>query len=55
PRNSDEEVLYTWVEEEDGIWRLISTDPAVPNLAEILWNHRGSDQTSLKLIPGLDD
>ncbi|MBK7494479.1 MAG: hypothetical protein IPI28_03345 [Candidatus Omnitrophica bacterium] len=45
--NSDEEVPYTWNEEGDGIWRLISTDPAVPNLVEILWNHRGSDQTSL--------
>lgn len=55
PRNKDEEVRYTWIEEEGGIWRLIHTDPAVPNLAEILWNHRGSDQTDLKLIPGLDD
>lgn len=55
PRTADEEVTWTWVREKDKVWRVIHTNPAVPNLAEILWNSRGCDKTELKLVPGVDE
>jgi hypothetical protein len=55
PRKLDEEVVYTWRRDPDGVWRLVHTDPAVPNFEEILWNSRGSDKTGAKLQPGVDD
>jgi len=55
PRTRDEEVVYTWVQEEDHAWRIICTDPAVPNFHEILWLSRGADKKDLVLRPGKDD
>ncbi len=55
PRHADEEVVYTWRRETDGKWRIIRTDPAFPNMAEIMYAHRGSDQTHMKLQPGIDN
>jgi hypothetical protein len=54
PRTRDEEVTYTWCKDKDGVWRIVHTCPAVPNLQEILWNNRGVDKTELKLVPGWD-
>lgn len=55
PRKPDEEVVYTWSKDDDGVWRLVHTDPAVPNLWEILWNSRGLDKADAKLVPEVDD
>jgi hypothetical protein len=55
PRHADEEVVYTWAKEPDGLWRIVRTEPALPNMAEILWYSRGCDKTELKLRPGVDD
>ena len=55
PRHADEEVVYTWIKEEDGAWRILRTDPALPNMAEVLWNNRLCDQTNLRLQPGVDN
>ncbi len=54
PRHPDEEVTYTWLQESDGAWRIVRTNPALPNLEEILWNNRGCDDKR-KLRPGIDD
>ncbi|MBI5092326.1 MAG: hypothetical protein HZB26_07760 [Candidatus Hydrogenedentes bacterium] len=54
PRHFDEEVVYSWVCEDDGAWRIIHTDPAIPNFEEMLWNSRGSDHKG-KLRFGVDD
>jgi len=55
PRNWDEEVVYSWARDEDGVWRLIRTDPAVPCFMEILWGDRPSDKAELVLKPGFDE
>lgn len=55
PRHADEEVVYTWRKEPDGHWRIVHTDPALPNMAEIMFAHRGCDQTHLKMQPGIDN
>lgn len=55
PRHADEEVVYTWRKESDGKWRIVRTTPALPNMAEIMFAHRGCDQTYLRLLPGVDD
>ena len=55
PRHADEEVVYTWRKEHDGHWRIVHTNPALPNMAEIMIAHRGSDQVHLKLQPGIDN
>jgi hypothetical protein len=55
PRHLDEEVVFTWAREEDMAWRIIATEPALPNFQEMLWNHRGQDQVYYKLRPGKDD
>ena len=55
PRTQDEEVLFTWEKDaEDGMWKIVRTEPALPNFQEILWNSRGADKTWLKLIPGAE-
>lgn len=54
PRHPSEEVTYTWIQEEDQKWRLITTNPAMPNMQEMVWNSRGIDNQS-KLEPTLDD
>lgn len=54
PRTRDEEVLFSWLREQDGAWRIVATDPALPNFEEILWNSRGADKTTVKLVPGKD-
>lgn len=55
PRHADEEVVYTWRKEHYGRWRIVRTCPAVPNMAEIMFSHRGIDQVHLKLQPGVDN
>ena len=55
PRTSDEEVTFTWRRNErDAKWKIVRTDPALPNFNEILWNNRGADRTRLKLVPGTE-
>ncbi|HOJ33060.1 MAG TPA: glycoside hydrolase family 98 domain-containing protein [Candidatus Hydrogenedentes bacterium] len=53
PRHADEEVTYSWKQEADGKWRIVKTDPALPNFNEMLWNSRGCDCRE-KLVPGVD-
>lgn len=53
PRHKGAEVTYTWVREE-GVWRIVQTNPATPNLEEILWNSRPMDKEE-KLIAGFDE
>lgn len=53
PRHVDEEVTYSWKRDSDNKWRIVQTDPAVPNFNEMLWNSRGSDCAE-KLVPGKD-
>ena len=53
PRHRGAEVTYTWAC-EDGVWRIVRSDPAVPNLEEILWNSRPMDKAE-KLVPGVDE
>lgn len=53
PRHKGAEVTCTWAR-GDGEWRLVRTEPALPNFEEILWNSRATDR-ALKLIPGVDD
>jgi len=57
PCHADEEVVYTWRKESDGHWRIVHTDPALPNRAEIMFAHRGCDRShlKLKLQPGIDN
>jgi hypothetical protein len=52
PRHKDEEVWFSW-KKVSGDWKIITTDPAVPNFAEILWNARGYE-TKKVLIPSVD-
>ncbi len=54
PRTADEEVVFSWRREEDGVWRIVATDPALPNFQEMLWNSRGADDLRVKLSPGKD-
>lgn len=55
PRTLDELVVFHWKTDEDGKWRIVSTDPAVPNFNEMLWLSRGGDKQNIKLIPGVDN
>jgi len=52
PRHKDEEVWFTWIK-IDGQWKIMTTNPAVPNFSEILWNSRGFE-TKKVLIPSID-
>ena len=54
PRHANEEITYTWKKEDDGVWRILHTDPALPNMAEVLFGNRGCDQKHLRLTPGFD-
>ncbi len=49
PRHAGEEVTYTW-EREEGDWRIVATDPAVPNFDEMLWNSRGCDYRGIERL-----
>lgn len=53
PRHKGAEVTCTWVH-EDGTWKILRTDPAMPNLEEILWNDRPMDKDET-LVPGVDE
>lgn len=53
PRHKGAEVTCTWVRENDA-WRLLWTDPALPNLEEILWNDRPMDKNET-LVPSVDE
>ena len=52
PRHKDEEVWFTW-KKINRHWKIMTTDPAVPNFSEILWNARGYE-TKKVLIPSID-
>ncbi len=54
PRTADEEVLFTWRQDTDGVWRILATDPALPNFQEMLWCSRGGEDQRAKLTPGID-
>jgi hypothetical protein len=54
PRTADEEVVFTWRQDQDGAWRIVHTDPGFPNFGEMLWCSRGTDNTRVKLTPGKD-
>ena len=43
PRHEGERVTWAWKRNERGQWKLIRTEPALPNFGEMLWNSRGHD------------
>lgn len=43
PRHDDERVTWTWKRDQSGRWKLLRTEPALPNFGEMLWNSRGHD------------
>jgi hypothetical protein len=43
PRHEGERVTWTWKRNESGPWKLVRTEPALPNFGEMLWNSRGHD------------
>ena len=43
PRHDGERVTWTWKLDEGGQWKLLRTEPALPNFGEMLWNSRGHD------------
>jgi hypothetical protein len=43
PRHEGDLVTWTWRRNEKGEWKLIRTDPALPNFGEMLWIGRGHD------------
>ena len=53
PRHKGAEVTCTW-SGSGGEWRLVRTEPALPNFEEILWNSRPQDK-EMTLVPGVDD
>jgi hypothetical protein len=55
PRSRDEEIVYTWLREEDGAWRLIRTNPPMPCFEEMLSFSRGVDKKDAMSPPGVDE
>ncbi|MBN1352479.1 hypothetical protein JXJ21_23980 [candidate division KSB1 bacterium] len=53
PRHNGEETWFTWKKDVLGHWKIMSTNPALPNFGEILWNARGFE-TPKKLVPSID-
>jgi len=43
PRHKGERVTWTWKRNSRGEWKLLRTEPALPNFGEMLWNSRGHD------------
>ena len=43
PRHEGERVTWTWKQNESGQWKLVRTEPSLPNFGEMLWNSRGHD------------
>jgi hypothetical protein len=43
PRHEGNRVTWTWKRDPDGFWKLLRTEPALPNFGEMLWNSRGHD------------
>jgi hypothetical protein len=43
PRHEGERVTWTWKRTSAGQWKLIRTEPALPNFGEMLWIGRGHD------------
>jgi hypothetical protein len=52
PRHKNEEVWFTW-KKYNNEWKIMTTNPAVPNFSEILWNARGYE-TKKVLVPSVD-
>ncbi len=43
PRHEGSRVTWTWRRDAAGRWKLLRTEPALPNFGEMLWNSRGHD------------
>ena len=43
PRLDGDRVTWTWKKDVAGQWKLIRTEPALPNFGEMLWNSRDHD------------
>jgi hypothetical protein len=43
PRHDGDRVTWTWRKNTEGQWKLIRTEPALPNFGEMLWIGRGHD------------
>ncbi|MBI3853482.1 MAG: hypothetical protein HY298_24810 [Verrucomicrobia bacterium] len=43
PRHDGDRVTWTWKRNANGQWKLIRTEPALPNFGEMLWISRGHD------------
>ncbi len=43
PRHDGDLVIWSWKRNERGEWKLIRTEPALPNFGEMLWIGRGHD------------
>jgi hypothetical protein len=43
PRHEGDLVTWTWKRNEQGEWKLIRTEPSLPNFGEMLWIGRGHD------------
>lgn len=54
PRKPDKVACITWRLEPAATWRILTTDPALPNFEEILWNSRGYAEPHT-LQPGVDE
>lgn len=44
PRHDGDRVTWTWRKNAAGDWKLLRTDPALPNFGEMLWNSRGHER-----------
>jgi hypothetical protein len=43
PRHDGDRVTWTWERKSSGEWKVIRTEPALPNFGEMLWISRGHD------------
>ena len=43
PRHDGDRVTWTWKRNQSGKWKLLRTEPALPNFGEMLWIGRGHD------------
>ena len=43
PRHEGQCVNWVWKRDAHGLWKVLHTEPALPNFGEMLWNSRGHD------------
>jgi hypothetical protein len=43
PCHDGDRVTWTWKQDNAGQWKILRTEPALPNFGEMLWNSRGHD------------